>query len=75
LLFYLLLALKRDNLGRYTGGVAVVQGFVTGFVPSFLLLTGRIADIESGTLAIVLAVVGIVVFAGLYVKLKAPVAA
>ena len=75
LLFYLLLALKRDNLGRYTGGVAVVQGFVTGFVPSFLLLTGRIADIESGTLAIVLAVVGIVLFAGLYVKLKAPVAA
>ncbi len=75
LLFYLLLALKRENLGRYTGGVAAVQGFVTGFVPSFLLLTGRIGDINSTTLAVILAVFGVVVFGALYFKLRVPVKA
>lgn len=70
LLFYMLLALKRDGLGRYTGGVAAVQGFVTGFLPAFLILSGRIADINANTLAIILAVVGVVVFAALWPKLR-----
>ncbi|MDA3022340.1 MAG: AmiS/UreI family transporter [Actinomycetota bacterium] len=70
LLFYILLARKRDGLGRYTGGVAAVQGFVTGFLPAFLILSGRIADINANTLAIILAVVGVVVFAALWPKLR-----
>ena len=75
LLFYLLLALKKEQLGRYTGSVAAVQGFVTGFVPSFLLLTGRIGDINSSSLAAALAVFGVVVFGGLYFKMRTPVTA
>lgn len=74
-LFYLLLARKSDKLGRYTGAVAAIQGFVTGFVPSFLILTGHLGDINSATLAIVLAVFGVVVFGGLYFKMRTPVTA
>ena len=74
-LFYLLLARKSDKLGRYTGAVAAVEGFVTGFVPSFLILTGHLGDINSSTLAIILAVFGVVVFGGLYFKMRTPVTA
>ena len=75
LLFYILLARKRDGIGRYTGSVAAVQGFVTGLLPAFLILTGRIADINANTLAVVLAVFGVVVFAALYLKMRAPATA
>ncbi len=75
LLFYILLARKRDGIGRYTGSVAAVQGFVTGLLPAFLILTGRIADINANTLAIILAVFGVVVFAALYLKMRAPATA
>ena len=68
LLFYILLARKRDGIGRYTGSVAAVQGFV-------LILTGRIADINANTLAVILAVFGVVVFAALYLKMRAPATA
>ena len=37
-LFFLLLGLGRDSLGRYTGAVAAIQGWVTGAIPAFLLL-------------------------------------
>ena len=75
LLFYILLARKRDGIGRYTGSVAAVQGFVTGLLPAFLILTGRIADINANTLAVILAVFGVVVFAALYLKMRAPATA
>ena len=75
LLFYILLARKRDGIGRYTGSVAAVQGFVTGLLPAFLILTGRIADINANTLAVILAVLGVVVFAALYLKMRAPATA
>ena len=75
LLFYILLARKRDGIGRYTGSVAAVQGFVTGVLPAFLILTGRIADINANTLAVILAVFGVVVFAALYLKMRAPATA
>jgi len=75
LLFFLLLARKRDGVGRYTGAVAAVEGIVTGLIPAFLILTGRIADINANTLAIILAVFGVVVFGGLYVKMRAPATA
>ena len=40
-LFFLLLGLKMDGLGRYTGAVAAIEGWVTGAIPAFLLLTGN----------------------------------
>ena len=72
LLFYLLLARKQDGLGRYTGSVAAVQGIVTGLLPAFLIMTGRIADINANTLAVTLAVFGVVVFAALFFKMRTP---
>ena len=39
-LFFLLLGLKLDGLTTYTGWVTAIQGWVTGAIPAFLLLTG-----------------------------------
>lgn len=65
-LFFLLLGRGRESLGRYTGAVAAVQGWVTGAIPSFLLLTGRWKELDaSKTAAIGLAVFGVVVFGAL----------
>lgn len=74
LLFFLLLGRKREALGRYTGAVAAVQGLVTGALPAFLLLTGRLDFIPARTFAAVLAVFAVVVFAGLFVKMHQPAA-
>lgn len=68
LLFFLVLGLKREGLSRYTGAVCAVQGWVTAWVPAFLLLTGTYAA-NSAAVAIVLAVVAVVVFGGLYVMM------
>jgi len=65
LLFFLLLGRGRQALGRYTGAVAAIQGWVTGAVPAFLLLTGGWQELASEKLAIGLAVFGIVAFGGL----------
>jgi len=70
-LFWAVLGLGVERLTRYTGAVAAVQGIVTGAVPAFLLLTGRWAD-NTGLIAIVLAVVGVVVFGALYPRLGHP---
>jgi hypothetical protein len=43
-LFFLVLGLKREELTRFTGVVAVVAGVVTCAIPAFLLLTGVWAD-------------------------------
>lgn len=67
--FFLLLARKLDGLGRYTGAVAAIQGWVTGAIPAFLILTGRINDISANTLATILAVFAVVVFGALYFKM------
>ncbi|MCW2716284.1 AmiS/UreI family transporter [Pseudonocardia sp.] len=68
LLFFLVLGLKRDGLSRYTGAVCAIQGWVTAWVPAFLLLTGRYAD-YSNQIAIALAVFAVLVFGGLYVMM------
>lgn len=68
LLFFLVLGLKRDGLSRYTGAVCAIQGWVTGWVPAFLLLTGRYAEFMN-SIAIALAVFGVLVFGGLYVTM------
>jgi putative amide transporter protein len=66
LLFFLLLGKGRAGLGLYTGSVAAIQGWVTGAIPAFLLLTGRWADLNNSTVAVVLAVFGVVVFGALF---------
>src|SRR5450432_3584963 len=60
-LFFVLLGLKKDGIGRYTGAVAAIQGWVTGAIPAALLLTGRWAD-HDNAVAVALAVFGVVVF-------------
>lgn len=67
LLFFFLLGRGQDSLGRYTGAVAAVQGWVTGAIPSFLLLNERWREIDaSRSVAIGLAVFGVVVFGALW---------
>ena len=63
-LFFLLLGQKRDGIGRYTGAVCAIQGWVTGWIPAFLLLTGAY-DRVGAPLAIALAIFGVVVFTAL----------
>lgn len=76
LLFFLVLGRKVDHLSRYTGAVCAIQGWVTAWLPAFLLLTGRYGDLAT-VVAIVLAVFGVVAYGVLYVRLRqgpAPVA-
>ncbi len=65
LLFFLLLGRGRESLGRYTGAVAAVQGWVTGAIPAFLLLTGGWQELASEKLAVGLAIFGVIAFGGL----------
>lgn len=65
LLFYLLLGRKMEGLGRYTGAVAAIEGWVTGVLPAFLLLTGHMDFISANTFAILLAVFAVIVFGAL----------
>ncbi|GAA1392163.1 AmiS/UreI family transporter [Pseudonocardia kongjuensis] len=68
LLFFVLLGLKQDRIGRYTGAVCAIQGWVTAWLPALLLLTGGYQQF-AGTVAVALAVFGVVVYGGLYVVL------
>ena len=69
-LFVLLLGRKQEGLGKYTGAVAAVQGWVTGAIPAFLLLTGRLDFIAADSFAILLAVFGVVIFGALFVGMR-----
>jgi hypothetical protein len=64
-LFFILLGLKVDSIARYTGAVAAIQGWVTGTIPAFLLLSGNWAD-NRGWYAVALAIFGVVAYVGLY---------
>lgn len=68
-LFFLLLGLKRESLGRYTGAVAAFQGWATAAIPAFLLLTGDWGT-DTTAYAIGLAVVSIVFYVGMYPRLR-----
>lgn len=68
LLFFLVLGLKRERLSRFTGAVCAIQGWVTAWIPAFLLLTGTYKT-YSTTVAVVLAIFAVVVFGGLYVTM------
>ncbi|MDD7968375.1 AmiS/UreI family transporter [Actinomycetospora lemnae] len=63
-LFFVLLGRKREGIGRYTGAVCAIQGWVTAWIPALLLLTG-VYDVIGVPLAIGLAIFGVVVFAAL----------
>ncbi len=69
LLFFLVLGLGREELTRYTGAVAAIQGWLTGVIPAFLLMTGKWAD-NVGLATVVLAVAAVVLFGGLYPRLR-----
>lgn len=67
-LFFVILGLEKDAFTRYTGAVCAIEGWITGAIPAFLLLTGHWADVND-LLAIALAVFAIVVFGLLYVAM------
>ncbi|PRY49572.1 AmiS/UreI family transporter [Geodermatophilus tzadiensis] len=69
-LFFLVLGLKREELTRFTGAIAIVAGVLTCAVPAFLLLTGVWQD-NRRTAAIVLAAL-LVLSLGLYPALRGP---
>ena len=64
LLFFLLLGLKKDELGWYTGLVTVVEAWVTCAIPALLILGGYWRN--TAAVALVLAVVGVAMAAGLW---------
>ncbi|MCU1378564.1 MAG: ureI [Acidimicrobiales bacterium] len=64
-LFFILLGLKVDSITRYTGAVAAIQGWVTGTIPAFLLLTGNWDD-NNNWYGVALAIFSVVAYAGLY---------
>ena len=55
-LFWVVLGIKREDMTRYTGAIALVAGIVTAAIPAFMLLTG-VWDDYNTLAAIVLAVV------------------
>src|SRR5687768_5734065 len=69
-LFFLVLGLKREELTRFTGMVAIVAGVVTAAVPAFMLMTGVWEDNLTPS-AIALAVICVLSLA-LYPRLREP---
>jgi hypothetical protein len=69
-LFFLVLGLKREELTRFTGAVAIVAGVVTAAIPAFMQLAGVWNDNITRS-AIVLAVVCVLSLA-LYPRLREP---
>lgn len=63
--FFVILGLEKDAFTRYIGAVCAIEGWITGAIPAFLLLTDRWADVNN-VLAIALAVFAVVVFGLLY---------
>jgi hypothetical protein len=66
LLFFLLLGLKHDHLAHYTGWVTAIQGWVTGAIPAYFLLTGYWQQWNQNLIATILLVFGVVVFGALW---------
>jgi hypothetical protein len=68
-LFWVVLGLKREEFGRYTGAVALTAGVFTAAVPAFLLLTGEWGP-NVNTWAVVLAVIEIASLVVFYPMLR-----
>jgi hypothetical protein len=69
-LFFLVLGLKREELTRFTGAIAIVAGVFTAAVPAFMLLAG-VWDDYMTTTTIVLVVICVLSLA-LYPRLREP---
>jgi hypothetical protein len=65
-LFFLLLGLKREHLTAYTGWVTAIEGWVTGAIPAFLILSGYWQGWNQDLIATVLLVFAVVVFGALW---------
>lgn len=58
LLFFLVLALGKTQLTRFTGAVAIAEGALTAALPAWLMLIGAFAD--SIVAAVVVGIVGVI---------------
>ncbi|MEV7990409.1 AmiS/UreI family transporter [Streptomyces sp. NPDC086077] len=69
-LFFLLLGLKLESLTTYIGWVTAIEGWVTGVIPAFLLLSGYWAAENYYEIAIALGAFGVLTFGGLWFALR-----
>ena len=58
------------GLSRYTGAVAAIEGWVTGVIPAFLLLTGRLGHLRPDRRDRAGHRLGVVAFGALYPRLR-----
>lgn len=65
-LFFLLLGLKMESLTTYVGWVTAIEGWVTGVIPAFLLLTGYWVPANFSETAIALGVFAVLTFTALW---------
>lgn len=61
-LFFQVLGRGREELTRFTGAVAAIEGWTTAAIPAFLLLTGAWAEVSNTVLAVVIGVVTVAAF-------------
>ncbi len=59
-LFYLLMGRGLDRLGWFTGGIAALQGWITGAIPAFFLLIGVWQEASIVALAVAEAVIFVI---------------
>lgn len=69
-LFFLLLGLKIETLTTYVGWVTAIEGWVTGVIPAYLLLTGYWVPRNYSETAIALGAFGVLTFAALWFVLR-----
>ncbi|MEW2287483.1 AmiS/UreI family transporter [Streptomyces sp. NPDC047841] len=69
-LFFLLLGLKIETLTTYVGWVTAIEGWVTGVIPAYLLLTGYWVPANFSETAIALGAFGVLTFAALWFVLR-----
>lgn len=69
-LFFLLLGLKMESLTTYVGWVTAIEGWVTGVIPAFLLLTGYWIARNYNETAIALGAFAVLVFSALWIVLR-----
>jgi hypothetical protein len=69
-LFFLLLGLKIESLTPYVGWVTAIEGWVTGVIPAFLLLTGYWVPGNFSETAIALGAFAVLTFTALWFVLR-----
>ncbi|MBA2944555.1 AmiS/UreI family transporter [Streptomyces himalayensis] len=69
-LFFLALGLKREALTPYVGWVTAIEGWVTGVIPAFLLLSGYWVAENYYEIAIALGAFAVLTFGSLWFVLR-----